>query len=121
MANTKAIIIGAVLVIIAVVVIMQSIGSLSTPLVNATDAVVEHDSCSDTNDAAGVPLYWNYNDGNTTNQCWNSSGVNTSTVGNTFDLPMETLFEIDGVLMIALMGGLLVLLTGLVIKRAFKK
>jgi len=105
--NAKAKIMAVILLIVALIVVMQIIGSTSNDLDDAGDSITDANGCVNFNDAAGTPSVFNTTD----RLCHNSSGVADARIGDqTTTLPLNNLFASGGIVFLIFMAGVLLML-----------
>lgn len=111
MVDFKKVVIGLILLIVFIILIFQLVGSSAGELKASADSITDANNCSTGNDAAGIPLVFNVSD----KACSNSTGNSQYTAGQ-FDLPLNTLFGRNSVLLLVFMAVIFMVAIFTVIK-----
>ena len=116
-AKTNTIMISVILIIVAVVVIFQFVGTSSSDLAAAGNSITDANNCSEevnssVYDSTGAVLTYDQS----TKYCQNSTGDDFYVAGQ-YDLPLNGLFGSSGVAFLVMMAAILVFVVVLLLKR----
>ena len=113
--NTKVILISIVSLVVFIILIFSLIGDTSSDLIDAADSVTDANNCSLGSDTVGTALTYNL----TNKFCTNTTGSSLYLAGQ-YDLPLNSLFSNNGIILLILMAGLFILILVVVMKNSFR-
>lgn len=109
--DIKKVIIGVILVIVLILVYFNIVGSTATDIQGSADSITDANNCSLGTDLDGIKLTYNITD----KFCYNSTIAPLYLAGQ-FNLPLNSLFGRNSVIILSLMAGLFIVIMFIVLK-----